>query len=604
MKKSVIITLWTLTLLYTAPPTTCVTSPFYERTAFGTEVYSWDDLRSSTTSTEHPAMTKDEDAVTFRLPFPFPVYGEYVGVVTLGSNGVLGFDRFSPASTPPKPKALPAYRLQGPVLAAYWADLDPSIPGVGAQVHTEVRDNNQVFVMQLSDFPQHGASEVEDESLTLQIHLHASGPIHIMYHTTPSAKGGDYTEVRKHVIGMQYHEDDDGITVRASRMPMQAQVGLILSPLYPPERPVDDVDDSIFAMADPSGFLHVAKRWLRRNTAKARNPFRNGDNMFPYESNLFALNERYVFLERVHLEEMLVVYKARDRQTGDLVAIKIAELDHDPDERPPMGDDVPRDVRTMALVQGHPYINVLLDWVPFTPTGTYALIMDFISTSENVTDLELPQIARYMADTLTALHHVHSKGLLYRDLKRDNLFYNASSGRVTLMDFDCTAFHDPAVGHTSLTGTDGHLAPEMFIINAAEEAARENGTTSDMVGYSFPVDVYAAGIVFGELLFHAEDKGEIPWETYYAWMDDLPPAPQYDLLRRMLDPMPESRITVDQALGHPFFPAHGVDLLTEISAIEARLPPVPSIQDLRGSDFHPPYAYPKRRNHADHHDDL
>ncbi|KNC50399.1 serine/threonine protein kinase [Thecamonas trahens ATCC 50062] len=484
--------------------------PGYVVDAFSPEAYAWVDLSKDSNATELN-MGRDDDGVTMALPFAVPVYSAWHGVVTIGSNGLLGFGRFSPTSVPHSPESLPAYRMHGTVLAPYWCDLDLSLAGK-VFVRSFGSGLTASWLVQFDRVAQYGAKSLGVETASFQVRLHPSGEIHVQYRKMPSARGGERGEVRKHAIGIQESETGDALTVRISREPLGGSVGLILKPQrIPPPLPWDAAA-SLFKLVDPAS------------------------KIFPFESNIFALGDRFHFIERIHLESQLVVYSARERATGALVAIKIAQLDHDPDERPPVGEDVPRDVRVHAVVQGHPRINKLVDWVPLVETGTYALVMEFRNTSEAVTRLELPQIARYMVDALGALAHVHGKGIIYRDFKRDNLFYEPLTGRVTLMDFDCSTFHDPAIGHTSMTGTEGHLAPEMEGINAAYKAAKKvaeeaadaaGGDAGDpprhglaknygIVGYSWPVDVWAAGVVFGELLFHLEDKGEVPWSEFYS----------------------------------------------------------------------------------------
>jgi hypothetical protein len=71
--------------------------------------------------------------------------------------------------------------------------------------------------------------------------------------------------------------------------------------------------------SDSSGFSrkleHRAQPWNGRRFKDA----------FPFEQNLFELGVRYAFQRRIYTNIEVVVYRARVRQTGQLVAVKILD---------------------------------------------------------------------------------------------------------------------------------------------------------------------------------------------------------------------------------------------------------------------------------------
>ena len=90
----------------------------------------------------------------------------------------------------------------------------------------------------------------------------------------------------------------------------------------------------------------------------------------------------------------------------------------------------------------------------------------------------------YAAEILLALNYIHSKGIVYRDLKLENLLLDAS-GHIKITDFGLVkegiGFNDTT---STFCGTPEYLAPEIL-----EE---EN--------YGKNVDWWALGVVMYELM--------------------------------------------------------------------------------------------------------
>ncbi len=49
--------------------------------------------------------------------------------------------------------------------------------------------------------------------------------------------------------------------------------------------------------------------------------------------------------------------------------------------------------------------------------------------------MTLPQIKNYMANLLAGCEHIHSLGIIHRDIKPTNFLYNIELGRGVLVDF-------------------------------------------------------------------------------------------------------------------------------------------------------------------------
>ena len=152
---------------------------------------------------------------------------------------------------------------------------------------------------------------------------------------------------------------------------------------------------------------------------------------------------------------------------------------------------------------------------------------------------------------LEVLQYVHDHDIVHRDLKLDNVMCVASSQgkRVKLLDFSLAA--DTLDGPlTTACGTSYYAAPEVITCESSD-------------GYSKQCDIWSLGVMLfmmlcGEMPFFSEDTVEL-YERVKAGKYDME-TPSWssvstdakDLICRMLDVNPESRISSIDALKHPW----------------------------------------------------
>ena len=88
------------------------------------------------------------------------------------------------------------------------------------------------------------------------------------------------------------------------------------------------------------------------------------------------------------------------------------------------------------------------------------------------------------------LEELHSKKIIYRDLKPENLVLN-KNGYLKLIDFGTAKFMDKDKTYT-LMGSLHYIAPEVM----------------EDIGYGFECDLFSFGVVFYELICGCLPFGE------------------------------------------------------------------------------------------------
>lgn len=209
------------------------------------------------------------------------------------------------------------------------------------------------------------------------------------------------------------------------------------------------------------------------------------------------LEDDYELLGELGRGASAIVYRARDRALGRLVAIKVVRA-----HSIASADDamlrLAREARTVAKLQ-HPNI-VTVHAVRRLRTGGLALVMQLVpgrTLKQAITEhgpFAPEQAEQVLRDVAAALAYAHSHGVVHRDVKPENIFLDAGSGRAMLSDFGIahSADHESRLTMTGAAiGTPAYMAPEQ--IDGAPADARS--------------DLYSLGLVTWEML-----TGQRPWD--------------------------------------------------------------------------------------------
>ncbi|KAF4528154.1 hypothetical protein B566_EDAN016798 [Ephemera danica] len=290
------------------------------------------------------------------------------------------------------------------------------------------------------------------------------------------------------------------------------------------------------------------------------------------------------------------VRRCIEKETGNEFAAKIIDLSSDSEgEAQAMQEATIQEVNILRTVAGHPYIIDLHD--VFESSTFIFLVFELCRNGE-------------LFDHLTnvvfeALRHVHRKGIVHRDVKPENILLDDQLN-VKLTDFGFAKLLQPGEKLFDLCGTPGYLAPEVLRCNMFEDekdgysqecilltwhecVADIYGTPGyfapellkaamheDTDGYGQAIDLWACGVVMYTLLvgcppfWHRKQMvmlrnimegkysftspeweditGDIKFNEYTVFTEN-----PKDLIRKLLVVDPRRRLTVQEALDHPFF---------------------------------------------------
>ncbi|MDD6395191.1 MAG: Stk1 family PASTA domain-containing Ser/Thr kinase [Firmicutes bacterium] len=210
-----------------------------------------------------------------------------------------------------------------------------------------------------------------------------------------------------------------------------------------------------------------------------------------------VLDGRYEIIEEVGNGGMAVVYKARDFDTGAIVAVKILREEYLDNEE--FCRRFRNESRAIALLN-HPNIVKIFD-VCNTPTLQYIVMeyIDGISLKDYIEQqrvLSWKEAVYFTTQILRALMQAHSKGIVHRDIKPQNIML-LPNGHIKVMDFGIARL---ASSQTS-TITDKAIGSVHYI---APEQARGAATDAR-------ADLYSVGVMLYEML-----TGKLPFEANSA----------------------------------------------------------------------------------------
>jgi tetratricopeptide (TPR) repeat protein len=259
--------------------------------------------------------------------------------------------------------------------------------------------------------------------------------------------------------------------------------------------------------------------------------------------------ERFELLREIGRGGFGIVYQARDRALGRLVAFKAVRAG----DRAALREERLRREAEAAAMLSHPNVVSVYD-AGHAAQGPY-LVLELLRGQTLADRLEqgplpLREALRIAVEIAKGLAHAHREGVVHRDLKPANVFL-CEDGQVKLLDFGLAH----ALGRRRVEGgTPAFMAPEQW------RGAPEDERT----------DVFALGVLVFRMLsfelpFPEGDEGREVLSSRAAPALEVPELPALgELTRRMLAKDPVDR------------PRDGAAVLAALSAYQRELDRAPA----------------------------
>lgn len=256
------------------------------------------------------------------------------------------------------------------------------------------------------------------------------------------------------------------------------------------------------------------------------------------------INNRYQLIEKLGQGGMGVVYKAYDRLEKQHVALKkvlLPEKDIDfaskagTDDTDKLRLSLAREFSILATLR-HPHILSVLDFgfdEDKHPFYTMTLLEGGQDVKSYATNISRGRRIRLLGQMLQALHYLHRRGVLHRDLKPDNVFVTHDE-QIKVMDFGLAQLDkvQSAESADSMVGTINYMAPEQFLGESASVASDLHAVGvmvyEIMVG-QHPFEAKSIGDRIIKIMTHTPDLSAIP-DNFAPWLKkvlDKEPAKRF-----------------------------------------------------------------------------
>ena len=222
---------------------------------------------------------------------------------------------------------------------------------------------------------------------------------------------------------------------------------------------------------------------------------------------------RYKLLEDIGQGGMSTVYKARDLDTKQEVAVKV--LTPHVAQEPKFRERFDREIRLLKGLE-HDHIVPVLNYgedegityivIPYYSGGT---LQDRVDNS----GLGLDEVGRFMEELTAALQYAHDEGIVHRDIKPSNILLD-KDGQAMLSDFGFAYVSETSHSLTGsvLIGTPAFMSPEQC-------SGEEVDARSDQ--YSLGAVLYQ--LTTGQLPY----EGDTPMSVVIKHLNDPLPRPRY-----------------------------------------------------------------------------
>lgn len=134
----------------------------------------------------------------------------------------------------------------------------------------------------------------------------------------------------------------------------------------------------------------------------------------------------------------------------------------------------------------HPNIIEMLDVVKDSDSQTYSIIFEFLihrETRSFLLELGTEEFLFYMREVLKGILFAHSRGIIHRDIKPQNIIINKEKKECKIIDWGLAEFYLPNTEYNVKVASRFYKAPELLV---------------DYTYYDYSLDMWSFGCILAE----------------------------------------------------------------------------------------------------------
>lgn len=220
-------------------------------------------------------------------------------------------------------------------------------------------------------------------------------------------------------------------------------------------------------------------RYARVNVTKS-------PSYWNYESLRVQWNspERYEVERKIGRGKYSDVFLGVDTKTPRQVVVKVL--------KPVKKKKILRELKILQALKGGPNIVELYDVVRDPNSKTPSFIFEYVNSCDfrtvfpTFSDLD---VRGYIFQVLVALEYAHSRGIMHRDVKPNNVCLDYEKRKLKLIDWGLAEFYLPATTYNARVASRYFKGPELLV---------------ELPMYDYRLDMWSLGCMLAGLIFIKE----------------------------------------------------------------------------------------------------
>ncbi|KYQ99975.1 hypothetical protein DLAC_11554 [Tieghemostelium lacteum] len=299
-----------------------------------------------------------------------------------------------------------------------------------------------------------------------------------------------------------------------------------------------------------------------------------------YESYKITWNpvDRYEIINKIGRGKYSEVFFGINADTEDDVVIKIL--------KPIQKFKMQREIKILETIKDGPNVITLLDTIRDPDSKICSLVFPFVNKTdvrELINYLTDDDLKYYMYELLRAIEYTHSRGVMHRDIKPQNIAIDHVNRKLYLLDWGLAEYYHPTKNYNVKVASRHYKPPELLV---------------NMFDYDYSLDMWSLGCFFAGMIldrdpfFNGQDNNDQllqitkvlgtdellryldkyglelneeqesmikqyskkNWDRYIPYEnDDIAHPLAIDFLDKLLKFDPQERLTAKEAMNHPYF---------------------------------------------------